>query len=294
MEYKLDYISRLFSKISHKRTESYVINRLWNKLDDTRIQFVLQQYVLRKEGKYALADVYLPQLKLSVEVNEPYHYGNIESDKIRNAELAEYMEVKHINCYNVVDGKVVDCSLEEVNQRTDEVAAYIKQRIAELGNDFHPWKNTDTLADIQERGYLSVKDEVSLYTIDDIAAVFGTRPKHRGFLRASGVAVPNKPDEVVWWPNTSHRKWENSLQKDGVTITECPRNESERAAHVRQHIGSNEKRIVFLRYTDILGLTSYRFMGVYQMNKEKSVKENKCVWERISETYVLDNKTYKI
>ena len=76
MEYKLDYISRLFSKISHKRTESYVINRLWNKLDDTRIQFVLQQYVLRKEGKYALADVYLPQLKLSVEVNEPYHYGH--------------------------------------------------------------------------------------------------------------------------------------------------------------------------------------------------------------------------
>ena len=290
MEYKLDYISRLFSKISHKRTESYVINRLWNKLDDTRIQFVLQQYVLRKEGQYALADVYLPQLKLAVEVDEPYHYDNKEADKIRQSEIAEYMDVRRIRCYNVVDGKVVDCSLEEVNQRTDDVVAYIKQRITELGDDFRPWKDIDTVSDIQKRGGLSVKDDISLYTIDDIAAVFGTRPKHRGFLRASGVAVPNKPDEVVWWPNTSHRKWDNSLQEDGVTITEYPRNESERAAHVKQHIGSNEKRIVFLRYTDMLGLTSYRFMGVYQMNKERSVKENRCVWERISETYVLDNK----
>lgn len=294
MEYKLDYISRLFSKISHKRTESYVINRLWNKLDDTRIQFVLQQYVLRKEGQYALADVYLPQLKLAVEVDEPYHYDNKEADKIRQSEIAEYMDVRRIRCYNVVDGKVVDCSLEEVNQRTDDVVAYIKQRITELGDDFRPWKDIDTVSDIQERGGLSVKDDISLYTIDDIAAVFGTRPKHRGFLRASGVAVPNKPDEVVWWPNTSHRKWDNSLQEDGVTITECPRNESERAAHVKQHIGSNEKRIVFLRYTDMLGLTSYRFMGVYQMNKERSVKENRCVWERISETYVLDNKNPEI
>lgn len=290
MEYKLDYISRLFSKISHKRTESYVINRLWNKLDDARIQFVLQQYVLRKEGKYALADVYLPQLRLSVEVNEPYHYKNVEADRIRNAELSQYMEIQHVNCYNVVDGEAVGCSLEEVNQRTDAVVAYIRRRIAELGADFRPWRDADTVADIRERGCLSVKDGVSLYKIDDIAAVFGTRPKHRGFLRASGVAVPGKPDEVVWWPNTSHRKWENSLQEDGVTITECPRNESERAAHVRQHIGSNEKRIVFLRYTDMLGLTSYRFMGVYQMNKERSTNENRCVWERISGTYMLDGK----
>lgn len=288
MEYKLDYITRLFSKISHKRTESYVINRLWNKLDDTRIQFVLQQYVLRKDGKYALADVYLPQLKLSVEVDEPYHYGNTEADKIRQSEMTKYMEVKRIRCYNVVGGNVVDCSLEEVNQRTDEVAAYIKQRIEELGDNFHPWKNTATVSDIKERGCLSVKDEISLYTIDDIAAVFGTKPKHRGFLRASAVAVPNKPDEIVWWPNTNHRKWENRLLQDGVTITECPHNESERAAHVQQHIGSNEKRIIFLRYTDVLGLTSYRFMGVYQMNKEKSVKENKCVWERISEIFYLN------
>lgn len=157
-----------------------------------------------------------------------------------------------------------------------------------MGEDFCPWKNTDTVSDIIKRGCLSVKDDVFLYTIDDIAAVFGTRPKHRGVLRTSGVAVPNRPDEVVWWPNTNHRKWENRLLQDGVTITECPRNESERAAHVQQHIGSNEKRIVFLRYTDILGLTSYHFMGVYQMNKKKSQEENKCVWERISDTYKIN------
>ncbi|MDE5801081.1 MAG: hypothetical protein K2H74_08685, partial [Paramuribaculum sp.] len=48
------------------------------------------------------------------------------------------------------------------------------------------------------------------------------------------------------------------------------------------------KRITFLKYTDWLGMNTYRFVGVFRLNKEKSIKENKCVWERISDTYKLD------
>lgn len=35
-------------------------------------------------------------------------------------------------------------------------------------------------------------------------------------------------------------------------------------------------------------LRFYRFVGVFKLNKEKSIKENKCVWERISNTYQLN------
>ena len=287
MDYKLDYITRMLSKIAHKRLESYVIHRIWNALDDTDIHFVFQQYVVRKEGKYALADLYLPQLNLVVEINEPAHYKNQEADNIRNAEISEYVEVKVIDCYNVVNGNVVSCSLEELNQRTDKVIEFIRKRIKET--PIIPWKGADTPEEIRQRGILRVNDNVSLNTIDDIATIFGTAPKHKGFLRVAAVWVPNKENkELVWWPNTAHPKWINELSTDKLTITEYPKAESERRGHMMSHIDKGVKRITFLKYTDWLGMNTYRFVGVFQLDSEKSIKENKCVWERISDTYQLD------
>ena len=47
MDYKLEYMERLFAKIGKKKTESYVISRIWHQLDDDRVKFVVQQYIRR-------------------------------------------------------------------------------------------------------------------------------------------------------------------------------------------------------------------------------------------------------
>ena len=39
MDYKLEYMERLFAKIGKKKTESYVISRIWHQLDDDRVKF---------------------------------------------------------------------------------------------------------------------------------------------------------------------------------------------------------------------------------------------------------------
>lgn len=291
MDYKLEYITRMLTKISHKRLESYVIHRLWNVLDNPDVHFVFQQYVVRREGKYALADLYLPQINLVVEIDEPAHFQNKEADTIREREISKHVEVVRIKCYNETGGVAEPCSLEELNLRIDKIVGLIRFKISELGPDFKLWKGIDTVEDIRLRGYISVEDNVSFYTIDDIAAIFGTRPKHRGFLRASGVGVPDKKDEIVWWPNTNHKLWDNSISEDGMTITEFPKDMKERATHMRRHLHSPEKRITFLRYTDWLGITSYRFVGVFQIDQSKSEKEIKCIWKRISDTYQLNIKS---
>ena len=87
MDYKLEYMERLFAKIGKKKTESYVISRIWHQLDDDRVKFVVQQYIRRTQDKYALADLYLPQLNIFIEINEPFHKNNVEVDKIRNEEI---------------------------------------------------------------------------------------------------------------------------------------------------------------------------------------------------------------
>ena len=287
MDYKLEYMERLFAKISKKKTESYVISRIWHQLDDDRVKFVVQQYIRRTQDKYALADLYLPQLNIFIEINEPYHKDENgvlrEIDRIRNDEILSVTNSKPI----VID---CDCDIQEIHRQVTDVVSLIKQRISELGENLKPWDDANTLSVEYHRskGYLKVEDNECLRTTEDVAAVFGTKAKHRGFLRASGAAVPGKKNEIVWWPNTEHRLWHNELSEDGMFIYEYPKAEDKRAAHLDQWKESTQTRVTFLRYKDDLGFCFYRFVGVFRLNRDKSMRENKCVWERVSDTYQLN------
>lgn len=287
MDYKLDYMERLFAKISKKKTESYVISRIWHQLDDDRVKFVVQQYIRRTQDKYALADLYLPQLNIFIEINEPYHKDENrvlrEIDRIRNEEILNITNSKPI---------IIDCdnNIQEIHHQITDVISLIKQRIQEMGDNFQPWDDVSTLSVEYHRnkGYLKVDDNECLRTTDDVAEIFGTKPKHRGFLRASGATVPNKKNEIIWWPNMEHRLWSNELSEHGMFIYEYPKAENKRTAHLKQWLSAPEEtRITFLRYKDDLGFCFYRFVGVFKLNKEKSIKENKCVWECVSDYYKL-------
>ena len=255
------------------------------------MKFVVQQYIRRTQDKYALADLYLPQLNIFIEINEPYHKDENgvlrEIDRIRNEEILNVVHSKPI----VID---CDCDIQKIHRQVTDVVLLIKQRISELGENFKPWDDASTLSVEYHRnkGYLKVEDNECLRTTEDVAAVFGTKPKHRGFLRASGAAIPNKKNEIVWWPNTEHRLWHNELSEDGMFIYEYPKVEDKRAAHLKQWLSAPEEtRVTFLRYKDDLGFCFYRFVGVFRLNRDKSIRENKCVWERVSDTYQLSTKS---
>ena len=295
MDYKLEYMERLFAKIGKKKTESYVISRIWHQLDDDRVKFVVQQYIRRTQDKYALADLYLPQLNIFIEINEPFHKNNVEIDKVRNEEIINktHSELHIIDCGFIVKGKnekdeIHWKTLDEIHRQVTDVVKLIRQRISELGENFKPWDDANTLSVEYHRnkGYLKVEDNECLRTTEDVAAVFGTKVKHRGFLRASGAGIGE--NIIVWWPNTEHRLWHNELSEDGMFIYEYPKAEDKRAAHLAQWKESTQTRVTFLRYKDDLGFCFYRFVGVFRLNRDKSIRENKCIWERVSDTYQLN------
>ena len=280
MDYKLEYMERLFAKISKKKTESYVISRIWHQLNDDRVKFVVQQYIRRTYDKYALADLYLPQLNILIEINEPFHKNNVEVDKIRNEEIINttHAQLLVVDCgYKDKDNKIHWNSLDEIHRQISIIVWAIKLTIQQLGEKFQAWDDVSTLSVEYHRnkGYLKVEDNECLRTTEDVAAIFGTIAKHRGFLRASGAAIPNKKNEIVWWPNTEHHLWHNELSEDGMFIYEYPKVNEKREAHLNQWLSAPEEtRITFLRYKDDLGFCFYRFVGVFKLNKEKSIKEN--------------------
>ena len=287
MDYKLDYMTRLFAKISKKKTETYVISRIWHQLNDDRVKFVVQQYIRRTQDKYALADLYLPQLGIFIEINEPYHKDENgvlrEIDRIRNEEI---LQVTHSNPI------VIDCdnSIENIHSRISEVVQTIKQAISEQGERFIPWDGGSTLTAEYHRkkGYLKTDESEYVRTIDEAFAIFGAKAKHRGFLRVAGASIPDKTNEIVWCPNSGHRIWCNELSENGLEIREYNKNEQSRSEHVERYLSMNQRRVTFFREEDELGFRFYRFVGVFELNKEKSKEENKCVWERISDYYKLN------
>lgn len=100
--------------------------------------------------------------------------------------------------------------------------------------------------------------------------------------------MPDREKDIIWWPNTEHRLWCNRLSEDGMYIYEYPKAEDKRAGHLNHWLNAPaENRVTFLRYKDDLGFCFYRFTGVFCLDREQSVKENRCVWKRISDYYKL-------
>ena len=285
-------MARLFRSIRNKRFESYAIQRIWHQLDDERVKFVTQQYFKREDGGYALADLYLPQINLVVEIDEGQHniMENILLDTIRSQQIQAVngARIERIPiCKNLEKDEWY--TMTEVNNRISEVVYLIKDLIKEKGQDFCPWSGDDMLSPNyhKKKGYLAVADNDYVRNIDDAAIIFGTKAIHKGFLRAAGFDVPGKSNLLVWLPSVNNRLWENNLSNDGKTIWEYHKDPSKRINHIHDLINKDEARITFFREKDALGFNFYKFVGVFNIDKEKSLAENKCVWIRKSDRYDL-------
>lgn len=294
-DYKLDYITRLFRKISNKRFEAYVIQRIWDLLNDNRIRFVTQQYFRRDEaGKYALTDLYLPQINMIIEIDEGQHIANEYQDALRSEDIMQIKLVEgvHIERIALCDKNTLKAfTMDEVHQQIDAVVKKIKDAVAQMGNEFQPWENDLWTPEYYKRkGCFRVADDDYIKSIDDAAAVFDTKAKHRGFLRAAGFPVPNKESVIVWCPSKNNKQWSNDLVVEGgkTFIYEYNNDHKKRAKHVRNHVGkTSEIRITFFREKDELGFNFYKFVGVFEIDKTESLKHDKCVWVKISDKYTI-------
>ena len=294
-DYKLDYITRLFRKISNKRFEAYVIQRIWDLLNDNRIRFVTQQYFRRDEaGKYALTDLYLPQINMIIEIDEGQHIANEYQDALRSEDIMQIKVVEgvHIERIAFCDKNTLKAfTMDEVHQQIDAVVKKIKDAVAQMGNEFQPWENDLWTPEYYKRkGCFRVVDDDYIKSIDDAATVIETKAKHRGFLRAAGFPVPNKESVIVWCPAKNNKQWSNDLVVEGgqTFIYEYNNDHKKRAKHVRNHVGKvSEIRITFFREKDELGFNFYKFVGVFEIDKTESLKHDKCVWVKISDEYTI-------
>lgn len=285
MNYKLEYLTKLFQKTSKKGIENYCLSRLWHRLNDDTIKIIPQQYVNRHVDKYALTDVFFPQVKIHVEVNEPAHYESkerIEEDKRRKIDIERKTghQVFTIDCRKEVN---------EIHKQIDDIILKIQSAIKiEKGkNTFKPWNPDEERNPIFWKGKrISIKDEVSLNNIEDICHLFNAdfKKTKRGYLSRGGINHPTLDNLHIWWPSAFTRSgWLNTINSDETEIIESNKDINTRKNHFKEYQNSSQKRCAFFHYKDVLGITSYKFKGIFSVDKNKSNSKDGIVWKRTSD-----------
>ena len=191
---------------------------------------------------------------------------------------------------------VIDCreDLTGIHNQIRNLVSHINKLYTKQNEKgtFKPWRPDNEYNPIywKEKGIISTTDEISFHTIDDICLLFGadSRKTKRGFLRKGGIYHPVFSKLLLWWPSERKRSgWQNNFDEINSTITETHSDHDKKIQHYLKHSNENYTRIVFFHYKDILGLTNYKFVGIYTNDKEKSNENIGTVWKKYGETINL-------
>jgi very-short-patch-repair endonuclease len=284
---KRDYLIKTLSRTKRKDYENYIINAIWHKLDRSDIQPVTQQYIKRSDGRYALVDLFFPQINIGIECDEEYHIDNEEKDLNREITMEQML-----SAYDETDGfelhriKAYE-RIEDIEKQIDDVVSNIKNKIRR--STFPAWDFNEKPYDIAiTKKIIHVADRLAFRTIVDICKCFGK--DYDGMQRAF---FEIGHGYYLWCPKLAvyhegkHRSvsqgWINILSDDWNSIYET-NDDVSKINSAGEKLLNSHPRIVFAKSTDILGRSAYRFIGVFKVDQEDPKTSNiSVVHKRISQ-----------
>lgn len=268
---KKEFIIKQLHRTHNKKFENYVITRIWHQLDDLDVKIITQQYIVRPTG-FALADLYFPQFKLIVEVDEEQHLGNKLQDNIRDKDV---INAVNFEIYRIDTSK----SLEEIHLQIDTLLKKIRKMKKhnfvkwDYEDEFNPQKYID-------KGYIDIEDNAMFRTHKDVYNCFGYN--YKANVQQCGINHKTNKNVKLWCPKLyKNNKWINEISLDENTIYESSTDYKENEEHIEKALkDTRTDRYVFAHSKDNLGRVLYRFKGAYRLNRKKTLELRKNVWER--------------
>jgi hypothetical protein len=271
----LKYLVKTLSKTNRKDYENYVINAIYQRVNNLKLIPVTQQYVRAKE-KYYLIDLYFPQINLGIEINESYHYKQIKKDQIRLEKIYSSIDLKDFKLESIK----ID-TLENTEEEIKRIVKLIKKRIFKYKLEIETYEQK--LKKIKTKKIIRSKDSFFFKKINDIAFIFGKN--YKGMQRAYFQIT--EESDFIWCPTLSYevngkifgnKKWNNLLSKDWNQIIETSKikNNTVKFKNLKKEIMLNLNRIVFVKTKNNLGQVGYRFIGVFRLISDYN-KRNKSV-----------------
>lgn len=266
---KLEYVARSLSRGTNKKYETYIINAIYQKVNNSNLIIETQKEIKLENGYRPLIDLFLPQLNIAIEVDEGYHAGveqqkhDIWREKSINSQISkpcigDYIQFERIKAHDV--------SLEEINSRIDEVVNLIKNKI---GSRTMPllWKSKEELLDdIKNRGIIEL-DDCFDSNVQIINFVYNRN--YKGWQKSTY--------KLLWFPVISDKDenellsscatWQNFFNSTHSIIYERSDNLEKNEKKMKDAMKDKENgaiRIVFVKDRDSFGKTRKRFAGVFR------------------------------
>ena len=290
--YRFEYLIRTLSRTKRKDYENYVINAVWNRLNDLTIKPASQWYVKNQSG-WHLIDLYFPQINFGVECDEGHHKSNQSSDEQRELTLIEVLSAANNHPYEALH---IDVTLpfDEIEQKINECVDKIKvlARDRRKANDFIEWTDVDMSEYFKHRQVIRSEDDILFPTIASTVnnlMQLDMKSYQQGYFTPKGL----DPHYKFWFPQLEINGqaqafgWHNILSDDGATITEY-NDDVKSNLPSWEYRGTKEfldyTRAVFAKVQDpITNKRSYKFIGVFRL-KDISVEDVRT-YVKVSNTF---------
>lgn len=288
---KTDYIVKTFSRTKRKDYENYVINVIWNRVDNKDLHPITQQYVYNsKDNQHYFIDLFFPQLMIGIEVNERHHLAQREKDLKRSEAI--WYEINKLTVESEEQFKeyiieVFNKTYDQIEDSINEVVQTIKNKISEKKMDKWIVDREDFLNSKEE---ITIKDDIVFYSIAETCnMLFNTNYKTGSGGSRKSHFLPTKLynnsefcNNKLWFPKLAteneglfiavSKGWNNRLNKDGSLIEFNEKNAEKVSSDYENIAEFNEPlRITFAQSTDPLGRHGYRFIGIYKKTKEIAI-----------------------
>ena len=89
-DWKYNHYIRQIHKTAYKQHESFIIGSLFHDKSLRDLLPITQYYVERIDKKYALIDIFYPQLNLAIEIDEPCHEKHVIKDYCRQNDIEAF------------------------------------------------------------------------------------------------------------------------------------------------------------------------------------------------------------
>ncbi|HPN30762.1 MAG TPA: hypothetical protein PKY81_07380 [bacterium] len=279
---KFRYIIKTLSRTKRKDYENYVINAIWNRLNNNEIEIVTQQYINNPKDvrKHYFIDLYFPALNIGIECDEAQHLNqnNKHLDKLREINIFDILHeisgdgyiAKHID---------VTRTFYEVEKQINQTVDFINRKII----DISPTKwELSAESYFKNKTVITIFDKKSFRTIDQTCNILfsANRSENAKGSRKSYFTPPKFKKTIyenykLWFPQLAIKiiengvekivaatksGWNNKMNSDGTIIEEFNENENYGKKDV------DKKRIVFTKYNDTLGNYAYKFVGIFEFD----------------------------
>lgn len=296
---RFEYLVKTLSRTKRKDYENYIVNAVWNRLNDRTIKPASQWYVKNDGGGWYLIDLYFPQINFGVECDEEYHGRHQDEDWKRELTLTQLLSTNKGHPYTPFHIDVTR-PYEEVEQKIDECVRAIQKLVRQRrrDNDFIDWTSLNLVTYFKEKQLIRTTDDITFPSI--VMAVNLLMKSHAKSFR-KGYFTPKglKPEYKFWFPQleiagkAQAYGWHNILSDDGEKITEFNDDIKNHFPHW-QHMNSQNfldyTRIVFAKDKDpITNQPAYKFVGVFKLT---DITDDKRTYKKISDTFDADE--YKV